>query len=248
MLLSATKSTLACQNLIGRLFGQRKQAKSKKVQGQVRCQGQLALPQRPAIPLADCRADASSTVSLAHNDQPTRCDSTKISDICRGSLPKPSVMFSSTFEVWQPPTLPRVSVLCDHWPVWIFGLLALPCTISKIYLPICPPSSCRYLREVFPCLTFTSAAFDYNVEDLVFLHGTETWLEHILSLLPPDLPVVHSFTFAPALTSPSIGYILQSIQAGSVVDGNWGFWSRALGAEHPSPTNYPGFIKHIGCG
>jgi hypothetical protein len=204
------------------------------------------LSHRPVDLAAGCPVDFPLNVIPEHNDQLSSCDTSKVLNICSGNLPKSSVAFSPMLEVWHPPTSPSVCVLCDHWPVWLFGLIALPCTISRTYLPSFPLAWFKHLQETFPRLSFMTDPFHYTSEDIIFLHGTKLWFDQILLLLPPAVPVVSSFTFDPKVPMQSPGcYTLQSAHAGSVVDRQWMFWSHSVGSVLPSPNSYTRFIKHI---
>lgn len=154
------------------------------------------------MPTVGAETESTNEPSLVCNERPTNHDTTRILHVRCGNLPSSLGFFSSVEEPWRQPTSPVVGLICETWPVWLFGLQALPCSLSHVWVHSPFPPWLDSLQACYPRVSFICGAdFLLQAKDLLFVHRSNDWVVSVVSSLTPSLPVVVSFTTGPLPTS-----------------------------------------------
>jgi len=149
--------------------------------------------------------------------------------------------------VWSPPQIITVGILSKAWPMWLLALSSLPCAITQVWVHLPNPSWLQVLQSCYPRITFTYGTPSVlGNETLLFLEGSNIWLQSILPTLPGSIPLVASTSLSLSMLPPNLQeFQLPSESAGSVVSGMWSFFSRGFGQQVPELHGYPRYLKHI---
>jgi hypothetical protein len=105
------------------------------------------------------------------NDRLSRRDPSRILHIRHGKFPSHSGSHTSSVGVCQSSTQPEVVVLCEFWPVWLFCLIALPCSFSRMWVQHSTLSWLTSLQACYPQVSFECGInVSFRGEQLVFFH------------------------------------------------------------------------------
>jgi hypothetical protein len=176
-----------------------------------------------------------------YNDRPSERDPTRILPVRQGKLPAPHDSSAGNL---------TVGIVCESWPVWLFGLQALPCKISQVWLGMISAPWLHLLQARYPSVPFVCGApFTPQGEQLMFVHSSSGWLQLFVHHLPPTLPLVVSLMDLHDPTadfSTLCRFSMCAVPVGSMVHGSWYFLSRQFDPLQVPPLScYPRQLKHI---